>query len=408
MSSLMTSKWWIAVLLLVLIALDTTVSRSPLYKGATSAPMLLHAPMPSERPAIPSVSGSGLTNYFVSPDGNDGNDGSLLHRWMTLQHAASVATAGATVHVAPGNYAGPITSDNSGTKEARIRFVSDVQWGAVIRARRAGIVWTNFGDYVDIQGFDIAGNDGTVCSGIINYASYVRIVGNHVHDVGHDTAACKYGSGIVDHNNRAAHDDEVIGNVVHDVGDFNHPRQLHHGIYHANLRGRIVNNLVYRCEGWGIHLWHAANQVTIFNNTIFNNAYGGILVGDGDDPGGFAPGVVDDYTFVANNIVYRNGWGPGASGYGIEEYGATGTHNQYLNNLVYLNGPANWKLQNGNEPKATIESDPRFIDYRPDGTGDYRPAVNSPTLRAGTRVAVPSIVSEPDIGARLATLSMPQ
>ncbi len=408
MFSPITNKWWTAALLLGLVVWGTALSRSYMRRSSVSSAAPFRSPLPSQKPAIPALAEAGLTSYFVSPVGDDSNDGSALHPWRTLQHAASIAKSGATIHVAPGSYVGPITSNTSGTETARIRFVSDVQWGAVIRATRVGIVWTNLGDYVDIQGFDIAGNDPSTCSGIVNYASYVRFIGNHVHDLAHDTAACKYGSGIVNHNNRAAHDDEAIGNVVHDIGDFNHARQLHHGIYHANLRGRILNNLVYRCEGWGIHLWHAANQVTIANNTIFNNAYGGILIGDGDDPGGFPPGIVNDHTLVANNIVYRNGWGRGASGYGIEEYGATGVHNQYLNNLVYLNGPANWKLQNGNQANGTISADPQFVDYRPDGTGDYRLATNSPAVRAGTPIGVPSFGAAPDIGAQLATLSLPQ
>jgi parallel beta-helix repeat protein len=347
------------------------------------------------------------TNYYVSPSGADGNDGSQSHPWLTIQRAANVAKAGATVHVAPGSYTGAITTQTSGTVTARIRFVSDAQWGATIRAGSVDIVWTNLGDYVDIEGFDIAGSTADTCNGIINYASYVRIVGNDVHDVGHDTTACVFGSGIVNHQNRAGQDDDVIGNAVHDIGDINQTYQYHHGIYHANLRGHIWNNLVYRCQGWGIHLWHAANQVTIANNTVFNNGYGGILIGDGDDPGGFPGPVTNDNTVVSNNIVYRNGLNPGASGYGIEEYGLTGTHNQYLNNLMFQNGPANWNLLNGITAVGSISADPQFVNYQPDGSGNYHLAGGSPAANAGTAVGAPTIdmnggarlSASPDLGA---------
>ena len=339
-------------------------------------------------PPPPPLSG---TQYYVSPVGSDGNDGSQQHPWQTIQHAAAAAQAGATVHVAAGTYSGAITTQINGTASARIRFISDAQWGAVIRASSVDIVWTNLADYVDIEGFDIAGSTANTCEGIINYASYVRIIGNHVHDVGHDATACQYGAGIVNHDNRAGQDDDVIGNVVHDIGDPSHANSLQHGIYHANLRGHIQNNLVYRCAGWGIHLWHAANQVTISNNTVFNNAYGGLLIGDGDDTGGFPPGVVNDYTVVTNNLVYRNGLQPGASGFGIEEYGNTGTHNQYLNNLVYQNGPSNWRLQNGVTDTGSIGADPQFLNYQTDGSGDYHLAATSPAFNAGTAVAAPSL-----------------
>ncbi len=346
------------------------------------------------------------TNYYVSPNGNDSNSGSQQSPWATIQHAANVAQAGAIVHVAPGTYSGAITTQTSGTATSRIRFISDQQWGAAIRATSVSIILTNQGDYVDIEGFDIAGNDGATCYGIINYASYVRIVGNNIHDLSHDTTACVYGSGIDNHNNNGGHDDDIIGNVVHDIGDINTTYQFHHGIYHANLRGHIWNNLVYRCEGWGIHTWHAANQVTISNNTVFNNNYGGILIGDGDDYSPFPGPVVNDYTVVSNNIVYSNGLNPAASGYGIEEYGLTGTHNQYLNNLVYQNGPANWNLQNGNTDVGSINANPQFVNYQANGSGDYHLVTGSPAIGTGTSLGVPSIdmtgasrPATPDLGA---------
>lgn len=346
-------------------------------------------------------------NYYVSPSGKDTNDGSKAHPWATIQRASNHVQPGATVHVAPGTYVGPVTTKVSGTASERIQFVSDVQWGALIRASSTDIVWTNLGDYVDIAGFDIAGSDPETCNGIINYASEVRIVGNNVHDLGHNDEACKFGSGIVNHQNRAGHDDDIVGNVVHDIGDFSHTRQFHHGIYHANFRGHIQNNLIYRCEGWGIHLWHAANEVVIANNTIFNNGYGGILIGDGDDPGGFPPGMVNDNTVVANNIVYRNGLQPRASGYGIEEYGATGHNNRYLSNLVYQNGPADWRLQNGIVPVAPIAADPQFVNYLPDGSGDYHLKANSPAIHAGTSLQTLVEDNGLNVGAALATSHPP-
>ena len=354
-------------------------------------------------PQPPPASG---THYYVSPNGNDSNNGSQQNPWATIQHAANIANAGATVHVAPGTYSGAITTQTSGTATARIRFLSDTQWGAIIRAASVNVIWTNQGDYVDIEGFDIAGNDGATCYGIINYASYVRIVGNNIHDLSHDTTACVYGSAIDNHNNAGGHDDDVIGNVVHDIGDITIAYQYHHGIYHANLRGHIWNNVVYRCEGWGIHTWHAANQVTISNNTVFNNNYGGILIGDGDDYSPFLGPVVNDYTIVSNNIVYSNGLNAAASGYGIEEYGLTGTHNQYLNNLVYQNGPADWNLQNGNTAVGSIKANPQFVNYQANGSGDYHLQSTSPAIGAGTSVGAPSIdvtgasrpTSSPDLG----------
>src|SRR5207249_7225642 len=97
------------------------------------------------------------TNYYVSPTGNDSNNGSASSPWKTIQHAASVVTAGYTVHVAPGTYTEQVTISNSGTALSRIRFVSDTKWGALMRGTNIcrGAFFVT-GSYVDIIGFDIS------------------------------------------------------------------------------------------------------------------------------------------------------------------------------------------------------------------------------------------------------------
>jgi len=82
----------------------------------------------------------------------------------------------------------------------------------------------------------------------------------------------------------------------------------------------------------------------------------------------------------------------------------TGTHNQYLNNLVYQNGPADWNLQNGNVAIGSISADPQFINYQPDGSGDYHLSSTSPAIAAGTSSgATPSKARIDDIGAAIAS-----
>src|SRR5258708_12491199 len=84
---------------------------------------------------------------------------------------------------------------------------------------------------------------------------------------------------------------EVIGNRGHDIGWSNASQcgsagSQVHGIYHANLGGHILNNLVYHNRAYGIHLWHAASDVVISGNTVFNNGSSGLVVGAGDKPKG--------------------------------------------------------------------------------------------------------------------------
>src|SRR5438874_3254355 len=73
--------------------------------------------------------------YYVSPAGNNANDGSLAHPFATIQKAATLARTGGpgtTIHVLPGVYTQPVYNYASGTAQARITFISDVKWGAKI------------------------------------------------------------------------------------------------------------------------------------------------------------------------------------------------------------------------------------------------------------------------------------
>ena len=319
---------------------------------------------------------AGKLHFYVSPQGNDANDGSARQPWRTMQHAATAAGPGATVHVAPGSYFGQIITRSSGTAQSRIRFLSEVKWGAKLKSINAYSTWRTVGNYLDIIGFDISG-DG--CLGILNEGAHVRLIANHVHDIRASPALCKENGGAgIDNADFSAVDNDVVGNVVHDIGYYKATGSLVHGIYHSNSGGHIWNNIVYRTAGWGIHLWHAATDVQIANNLLFNNAAGGILIGAGDSPGG----IINDRTVVTNNIVIYNK-------FGIQEYGQTGRKNQYLNNLVYRNAGGAIKLLTG-VARMTLELDPRFVNFQPDGTGDYRLSASSPAVSAGTDTAAPS------------------
>jgi parallel beta-helix repeat protein len=159
------------------------------------------------------------------------------------------------------------------------------------------------------------------------------------------------------------------------------------GIYSSNLRGKIMNNVVYRASSYGIHLWHAANNVLIANNTVFANGSGGmgggIVIGVGDSPGG----IIMNNTKVINNIVYRN---PAS---GIKQYcysgvNCIGSGNVTANNLVFGNGSA-ISLKTGSAT-GTVTADPLFINYLADGTGDYRLRSTSPAINRGTATSAPT------------------
>jgi hypothetical protein len=313
----------------------------------------------------------------------DNNEGSEAHPFKTIRKASLYAKPGTVVHVARGVYREIVKTKTSGTASARIRYVSDTKWGAKIIGSGTEAAWTNNGNYTDIVGFDISGSGRL---GILNYASYAVMSGNHVHHLT-VSGGCtgSGGAGIVNANYRGS-DSDIIGNVVHDIGI---PGKCNgvQGIYHANLRGHVYNNIVYRVSAYGIHLWHAANNVVIANNTVFANGSGrmggGIVIGAGDAPGG----IVLNNTKVINNIVYNN---PAAS---IMEYcykgqNCIGPNNTVANNLVYGNGRG-ISLRVGTA-KGTITADPRFVNYQANGTGNYRLTSASPAINKGLSPSAPA------------------
>lgn len=322
-------------------------------------------------------------HLYVSTAGNDSNPGTQSSPLRTITRAASRAKPSTTIHVAAGTYNENVRTTVHGTSSGRIRYVSDTKWGAKVIGSGTEAMWTNSANYTDIVGFDISG-PGRL--GVLNNASYTLVASNHIHDI-KVSGGCNGGGGAgVVNGNYSASDGDVIGNVVHDIGVPGTCNGVQ-GIYSSNLRGKILNNIVYRVSSYGIHLWHAADRVLIANNTVFANGGGGmgggIVTGVGDSPGG----KILTNTVVINNIVYKN---PAS---GIKQYcysgqNCIGSGNVTANNLVYGNGTG-IVLRVGSAT-GTITADPQFVNYQANGSGDYRLKSTSPAIDKGTANNAPS------------------
>jgi hypothetical protein len=349
---------------------------------------------PSTNPptsVIPQLRSSRVTaSYYVSPTGNDTNDGSASAPWKTIKHAAQLVRAGNVVHVAPGTYAESPYPKASGTSDAIIRFVSDTVWGAkVIGDGNTNFGFRTDGDYNSIEGFDITNVNPDGHLGVETNGDFDFVVGNNIHNVNPNGGSDGLGgAGIVNGGDISKGNIYVANNLVHDIGDLTSSSYLVHGIYVGSKGGFVTNNIVYRTQGWGIHLWHAASNITIVNNTVFSNMQGGILVGAGDYP--CPQCATNDYTVVTNNIIVNNLAhninGSTIGGYGVIENGNTGIHNRYENNLVYGNAAGQFSLLNGNAAVATATADPMFMNPKMDGSGDYHLRSGSPAIDAGISV----------------------
>src|SRR6202795_3643 len=330
-----------------------------------------------------SVSGVNGTvgQYYVSTTGSDSNNGSAAHPWKTIAHAAAMIGPGATVPVGPGGYTGYITTRARGTSSLRITYISDVQWAAKIVGNRVDhSTWHNYGNYVDIMGFEVT-SVGRI--GLYDDGSYVRYIGNHVHDIaGPTSATCDLGGAGIMHGNYSASDDEMIANFVHDIGLVNSAQcpgyVTVHGLYHANLRGRIVDNLVIHARDYGIHLYHSATDVIVANNTSLENGASGLVVGN-------SGGGSDNNTIVTNNIFAHN------NNYGFrDDSGTTGPSNKYDNNLTFNNGNGDY-VASGGTVSGNITSDPQFVNYNGTALGDYHLQATSPAIDQGTTLNRASI-----------------
>ena len=322
-------------------------------------------------------------NLYVAPTGSDTNLGSQSEPFRTIQRAASHATPGTSVHVAPGIYLENVSTTVHGTAAARIRYISDTKWGAKIIGSGTEGMWTNRANYTNIVDFDISG-PGRL--GILNLASYTVIQGNHVHDLT-VSGGCTGGGGAgINNANYSGSDGDIIGNVVHDIGVPGKCNRVQ-GIYVANLRGKVYNNIVYRASSWGISLWHAADRVMVANNTVFQNGAGsmggGIMIGAGDSPSG----KILTNTKVINNIVYDN---PAKGIYqtcNSNEH-CIGSGNVVANNLVY--GSDLGIIMMVGKATGTITADPQFVNYQANGKGDYRLKNTSPAINMGTANSAPT------------------
>jgi hypothetical protein len=269
------------------------------------------------------------------------------------------ATAGTTVHVAPGDY-GSVVISKSGAQGNNIRWVSDTKWGAKMSGDANSTVEIS-AQFVDFEGFDVTGGANT--QNLIKLGSQSRAIGNHVHD---SPRGCDSNGGIETGGNT-----EVIGNFIENIGAGSGGCNLFHGIY-FDTGDVIKNNVVVNVpNGSGIQSWHDTAKATIVNNTVVHTGNTGIYLGS--DTG------VQSGSYVANNISIDN------AGNGAGDKG-TAKGNTYVNNL-YFNNKDGSELLVDSTSTGKIEADPQFVN--PAG-GDYHLKPGSPAIDKGAPNQAPT------------------
>jgi hypothetical protein len=364
--------------------------------------------------------------YYVSPMGNDNNDGSMNTPFQTIQKAANVVNPGDTVIVGNGTYTGGstlVTINRSGSSGSPITFKSENKWGAVLDGVTVSALKTGFllyGSYIIIQDFEIK-NVGT---GIDVWGvNHITIYRNKIHDVARMQIPCTMGNQFVNgktaiYANSTSSYITIDSNLIYNIGRLpggattcndsamcaqyskTAPCNLSwidysndHGIYMQGSHSTMTNNIFYETKaGYSIQL-DSNSYADIINNTFYGTNTG--------TDGHIVVWMAVTHLKVQNNISHspRN--------YFIRDDYNYASDVTYTNNLIY-----NALLVGNNKCSATgytcsnniTGQDPLFVDL---ANYDFHLQAGSPAIDAGIS-AFPvrtkdadgnAIVGAPDIGA---------
>ena len=256
--------------------------------------------------------------YYVAKNGNDKNSGSLSSPWLTIQHAAEIATAGDTINIESGTYTESITPWNSGTASSYITYQN--YNGGVVNID-GGSSYTNINtstqSYLEFIGLNCIGattvgmlvpEAGHIlvqdcyfanCTeqGLSISGAYVTVNGctvTGVNSAGINECISLEGATYFTVENCIVHDPVASGRAGIDAKD-------------GCSNGNINNNTVYNCSGGGIYLDGGGSpqyNINVYDNLVYNNApFPGLVINCENSPANQT-----NLNFY-NNIVYGNGTG---------------------------------------------------------------------------------------------------
>ncbi len=307
---------------------------------------------------------------YVALTGADGNSGTALSPWRTLQHAADRATPGTTVLVQPGTYFEKVQIRVSGSATGGyITFQAD---GPVVLSGTgvagAHMIYLKNRSYVRIVGFDIRDNTKVnTGSGIWidGTGDHLELRNNRVHEI---RGADAMGIAVYGRSAVSPITDLVIeGNEIFDC-DPAHSEAL---VLNGNVtRFRVANNLVHDVNNIGIDFIGgegtcpdpeqdaARDGVCVGNRvwrarSIYGGGYGAGIYVDGGrniviegnevqqcdlgiEVGAENPGRITSGVIVRGNFIHRNDK-VGLIFGGYEAAAGRVVDCQFLNNTCYKN-----------------------------------------------------------------------
>ena len=273
--------------------------------------------------------------YYISTSGNDTSPGSSSAPWRTLQHAADTVSAGDTVMIRSGAYAG-FRAQSSGSSGLPITVREDQGATAIINAvgpknRKGSIIEIEEYNWWVLDGLEVTRAPDN--AGIdIRVADHITVRNCYCH-----------------HNQKWGIFTGFAGYLTAEYNQCSYSTQ-EHGIYHSNSGDNAIirYNTCHHNNACGIQINAdpsmggdgISSNCTVSHNVLYENG----------SAGGAAINLasVRD-SLIANNLIYNNhaggiaAWDDGA---GVD-WGSK--NNKYYNNTVHMPSDGRWaiNLKNG-------------------------------------------------------------
>ena len=278
-------------------------------------------------------------DFYVSVNGDDGNDGSKENPWRTIQHGLDNIQPGQVLQIDAGTYKESLYLDRSGTKDKKIRIKGE---------STAAVVLDGVGIQKDLF--------------FIEDARYIKISNLTIKNAPRAALRLSY-----------SHFIEILDCVFADNGYW--------GVFTDFSDDTTIEN----CEAYGsveehgIYISNSSDNAVIRNNVVHHNFAGGIQLNADPSMGGDG---ISSGCLIENNLVYENGRGGGAA------INLASVRNSHIrNNMIYHNyagGIAAWDdgqgLQWGSKKLTIIHN---TIYFR---SGEGRWALSLKNGSSGARI----------------------
>jgi hypothetical protein len=268
-----------------------------------------------------------LPEYFVSPNGNDSNPGTLLLPWRTVKKAAQTVSAGYTIYLRGGSYNEAVSFYTSGTESNPIRIMAYPGENPVFDGDHSfpgsgGYLLSLRGNYLYVSGVEVR---NSAYGGIYVYGNYDVVDNVYVH----------HGKGpgvIISHGYHSIVENSRIwrNGLINEYGQASSSTGLsaaRNGVSFATIR----HNTVWENWGEGISSFEA-NQVIIEDNISHDNWSTNIYISDSTN-------ILCQRNFVymsPGSYIFFNGSYMGIM-MGDEKYTPPSANITIINNIAYGN-----------------------------------------------------------------------